>query len=199
MSILCDPNPSSNFSTKHGYDMRWIIKRKKKHLSKYCIRSSSPQTLNIYPLATSQMDFNSLTISDGPLPNATNSPFSDLMDEIAKLHSTIASQAKYQRLEWAIDHSQIGYFEYYTKYNGSIPGNSSEFVKGILLNFRIRHGTYIEKRSTLNYSNINVLQEQEGKRRFRKKLFDQIRMLMGRKPEIDIQGDRWIICYGSDS
>jgi hypothetical protein len=96
----------------------------------------------------------------------------EIKSELKKLNENLMSASKFQRLEWAIDHADIGSFKYFEKGNPKAQ-DSTEVAKLVLLGFR--RGCAC---------NLNVFIEGQEAENFMKEFPKQIQQLTGVKPRM---------------
>jgi len=129
----------------------------------------------------------------------TNQNLEELKIEVSALKRDMAQTAKLRSLEWALDHTDIGSFEYKYKPGGiSVSYESSKFVKDVILSFRTGHGTFLDTNyyfSSNSYCGAQCATYEE-KQAFRDKLSAQIHQLTGQKSRLEKKEDgRYVIYY----
>lgn len=130
---------------------------------------------------------------------AVNESINNLTHEVSSLKADMANMAKLRSLEWALDHTDIGCFEYkYKPAEISVSYESPKFVKDVLISFRTGHGTFLDENyyySTRSYVGTQNATDAE-KAAFREKLSTQIHMLTGQKSRLQKKEDgRYVLYY----
>lgn len=124
--------------------------------------------------------------------NTLDQSISNLKEEVAKMNSAMANQAKNQRLEWAISNAGINSFKHHEKGGFSLV-ESTAIVQSVLLSFKKGPGHYITDRSMTGYRYGQ--NAEEGEKQFRDALSNQIHALTGQKPRIALADNGYAIYY----
>lgn len=98
-------------------------------------------------------------------------------EKIESLNETLQEHQKIQTLQWAIENTEYGSFDYYTEKRGE-KKSSKDLVKTILFRFRRGCGCYIEYGRTKE-------SEPSTEKDFRDKLFNQVLQLTGVRPRLE--------------
>lgn len=128
-----------------------------------------------------------------------NQNLDDLKAEVTSLKRDLANSNKLRALEWALDHTDIGSFEYKYKPGGvSVSYESQKFVRDVIISFRTGHGTFLDEHYYFSDTSYGGSQNPtfEEKKAFRDKLSAQIHQLTGRKSRLEKKEDgRYVIYY----
>jgi hypothetical protein len=143
--------------------------------------------------ASSRLDskFDTLNQKVSTLEQNTTGKISEMnaqmMLYLDKMNKNISLQMKHQRLDWAFTHSDYGSFEYHemSKY-GNL--QSSALIKSIVSSFRQGLGRHI--------TNFFIYTGgKSDKAAFHTAIVDQLFGLLGTKPRVVQQEEKWIIYY----
>lgn len=126
-----------------------------------------------------------------------NKSNTELKDEMVKLRQESAAQLKEQRLQWALDNASLNSFQYYSDGKGN-QYESKYLVTSILLSFRrgtaYRIDTYGLSVDQV-YKNGTYVYEAKQKKEFCDKLEAQLYDLIGTKPRIEQDNEKYMIWY----
>jgi len=111
--------------------------------------------------------------------------------------AAIGLQSKDQKLQWAISNAGMNAFMFYQKHESHYyrqdTTNSTDLVKTILLSFRKGCGLNITNRSKKQWVGNN--HGEEGEKKFRDALSNQLHELLGHKPRISLENNVYAIYY----
>lgn len=122
-----------------------------------------------------------------------NQTLNEVLNGMNKINDRINVIEKNQKLEWAIQNSNIGSFFYFNKgsYNKV---DSTKLVKEALVSLRNGGGYYIIDKSLHPYNGY-ANEIQSGEQKFRNALSAQVTSLIGKKPRISMADNGYAIFY----